>query len=110
MKLTKEQKVLQQVINEAWQNEAFKAELLVNPVAAIENLTDEKLNLKGRELIVCDQTDNNSIYINIPLKQRLEDTELDEEQLEAISGGTDQDGPIKEWEPSPTFPYPNFIA
>jgi|GEM_PF-1114158 len=87
MELTKEQQVLQQVINEAWENETFKAELLANPVAAIENLTGEKLDLKGKELIVRDQTDESTIYINIPQEQNLEDVELNEEQLEAVAGG-----------------------
>ena len=87
MELTKEQEVLQQVINEAWENEAFKAELMANPVAAIENLTGEKLDLKGKELIVRDQTDESTIYINIPQEQNLEDVELNEEQLEAVAGG-----------------------
>jgi len=87
MELTKEQEVLQQVINEAWKNETFKAELLVNPVAAIENLTGEKLDLKGKKLFVRDQTDEKTIYINIPQEQNLEDVELNEEQLEAVAGG-----------------------
>ena len=87
MELTKEQEVLQQVINEAWENETFKAELMASPVAAIENLTGEKLDLKGKELIVRDQTDESTIYINIPQEQSLEDIELNEEQLEAVAGG-----------------------
>ena len=66
MEFTREQEVLQQVINEAWENKAFKAELMANPVAAIENLTGEKLDLKGKELIVRDQTDESTIYINSP--------------------------------------------
>jgi len=87
MELTKEQEVLQQVINEAWENEAFKAELLANPVAAIENLTGEKLDLKGKELLVRDQTDEQTIYINIPAEQNLEDVELNDSRLEAVAGG-----------------------
>ena len=87
MEFTREQEVLQQVINEAWENKAFKAELMANPVAAIENLTGEKLDLKGKELIVRDQTDESTIYINIPAEQSLEDVELNEEQLEEVAGG-----------------------
>jgi len=86
MKITKEQEVLQQVINEAWENETFKAELTANPVLAIEKLTGEKLDLGGKELIVRDQTDESTIFINIPAEQEV-NAELSEEQLEAVSGG-----------------------
>jgi len=87
MELTKEQQVLQQVINEAWENESFKAELMTNPVVAIENLTGEKLNLNGKELEVRDQTNEHTIFINIPARQNLEDVELNDSQLEAVAGG-----------------------
>lgn len=86
MEITKEQQVLQQVINEAWQNKAFKAELMVNPVQAIEKLTGETMDLQGKELIVRDQTDESTIYINIPAEQEV-NAELSEEQLEAVAGG-----------------------
>ena len=105
MKLTKEQQVLQQVINEAWENESFKAELMTNPLAAIEKLTNEKLDLKGKELIVRDQTDENTIYINIPAEK----SQLSEEQLEVIAGGVyGNEGPIKIPEPSPYDPTQEF--
>lgn len=92
MEQTKEQRVLQQVINEAWENEAFKAELLGNPIKAIEKLTGEKLSLpEGKELIVRDQTHENVIYINIPQVAEV-DVELTDNQLEAVSGGVVGDG------------------
>ncbi|QVY64639.1 NHLP leader peptide family RiPP precursor [Polaribacter sp. Q13] len=88
MKITKEQQVLQQVINEAWENAEFKKELIANPVAAIEALTGEKLNIpEGKTFVVRDQTDESTVYINIPAEQKLEDVELNEEQLEAVAGG-----------------------
>lgn len=88
MELTKEQQVLQQVINEVWENETFKAELMENPVTAIEKLTGETLNLQGKELVIRDQTDEDTVYINIPQKPNLEDMELNEEQLDAAAGGS----------------------
>ena len=88
MEITKEQQVLQQVINEAWKNETFKKELLANPKEAIEKLTGEKLNLGGKELIVRDQTAEDTIFINIPAAPEV-DAELNEAQLEAIAGGVD---------------------
>jgi len=89
MQLTKEQEVLKQIINEAWENEIFKQELIDNPVTTIEKLTGRKLDLpESKELVVRDQMDENSIYINIPPKQNLEDMELNEEQLDAAAGGS----------------------
>ena len=88
MEITKEQQIFQQVINEAWENEAFKTELMAAPVAAIEKLTGEKLHLpEGKTLVVRDQTDEATVYINIPAEEKLDDVELDEAQLEAVSGG-----------------------
>lgn len=90
MEITNEQKVLQQVINEAWENEIFKNELIANPLTAIEKLTGQRVQLKeGQTLVVRDQTDESTIYINIPAEQNLEDVELNEEQLEAVAGGMD---------------------
>ncbi len=88
MELTNEQKVLQQVINEAWENENFKQELMNDPLSAIEKLTGQRVQLpEDKTLIVRDQTDENTIYINIPAEHNLEDIELNEEQLEAVAGG-----------------------
>jgi len=88
MELTKEQKVMQQIISEAWNNEAFRKELVVNPIEAIEKLTGQEIRLPdGKKLVVRDQMDENIVYINIPNEQNLEDVELNEEQLEAIAGG-----------------------
>jgi hypothetical protein len=95
MEITKGQQALQQVINEAWENEAFKAELMADPVEAFEKLTGEKLELQGKELIVRDQTDESTIFINIPAEQSLENLELSEEELEAVAGGA----------PVPTGPF-----
>lgn len=116
MEFTNEEQLFQQVITEAWENAEFKAELLVNPVAAIEKLTGRSLTLpEGKTLVVRDQTADNTMFINIPAKEEVEDVELSDEQLEAVSGGV-IDGPyggcipsnpfdiIKIGVPSPTFP------
>ena len=107
MELTKEQQLFQQIINEAWENESFKADLMANPVTAIEALTGEKLDLpKGKTLVVRDQTDENTVYINIPAATPTQDVELNEEQLEAVAGGTyDIEKPFI-WTPTlPTLPW-----
>jgi hypothetical protein len=92
MELTSEQKksqeLLQTIITKAWEDETFKQELITNPIDAIKNATGEQVNLpEGKTLIVKDQTDNATIYINIPAEPTLESMELNEEQLEIIAGG-----------------------
>lgn len=87
MELTQEQKLFQEIVEEAWGNTEFKKNLVSNPVATIENFTGKKLNIpKGKKLVVRDQTDESTVYINIPANQ-LENIELNEEQLEAVAGG-----------------------
>ena len=88
MKITREQELLQQVVNEAWNNAEFKKSLIENPLEAIEALTGEKLNIpEGKTFVVRDQTDESTVYINIPAPTMKDDVELNEEQLEAVAGG-----------------------
>ena len=88
MEMTPEQQLYQQVITEAWENETFKQELINDPVTAIEKLTGEKVQLpEGKTLVVRDQTDEATVYINIPAEPEATDVELNEDQLEAVSGG-----------------------
>lgn len=92
MELTNKQKnsqeLLQKIITKAWENKTFKEELIANPLDAIEKATGERVNLpEGKTLIIKDQTDESTIYINIPAEPNMEDMELSEEQLEVIAGG-----------------------
>ncbi len=92
MKLTEQQQksqdLLQAVITKAWEDQVFKQELIANPIDAIEKLTGERVKLPaGKTLIVRDQTDASSIYVNIPSEPKMEDMELSEEQLEVVAGG-----------------------
>lgn len=88
MEFTQEQKLYQEVIQRAWEDAKFKKELTENPLDAIEKLTGIRLNLpEGKTIVVRDQTDESTVYINIPAKQKMEDVELNEEQLEAVAGG-----------------------
>lgn len=92
MEPTQEQQLFQQVINEAWENAAFKAELIADPVAAIESLTGQRVNIpEGKTLVVRDQSEDNVVYVNVPASQSTDDVELNEEQLEAVSGGVHGD-------------------
>ncbi|MEW7281258.1 NHLP leader peptide family RiPP precursor [Aquimarina sp. 2201CG1-2-11] len=88
MELTDQEKVLQEVITKAWEDSSFKQELINSPEAAIEKLTGKKVRIpKGKTLVVRDQTDESTIYVNIPEQQSFDDVELNEEQLEAVAGG-----------------------
>ncbi len=88
MEFTKEQKLYTEIVQKAWEDDQFKSELLADPVAAIEKLTGQKISLpQGKTLIVRDQTNESTVYINIPAKLNTEDVELNEEQLEAVAGG-----------------------
>ncbi len=93
MEFTKEQKVYAEIVQRAWEDAEFKKELIANPVDAIEKMTGETLNLQGKTLVVKDQTDESVVHINIPAKATA-DAELNEEQLEAVSGGV--------WDPTGT--------
>jgi len=88
MEITQEQKLYAEIVQKAWEDAEFKKELVANPVAAIEKITGKKLNLpEGKTFVVRDQTDESSIYINIPAKSNVDNVELNEEQLEAVAGG-----------------------
>ncbi|MEC3875857.1 NHLP leader peptide family RiPP precursor [Chryseobacterium salviniae] len=103
MEFTQEQKAYAEIVQKAWEDAEFKKELVNDPVAAIEKFTGKKLNLpEGKTLVVRDQTDESSVYINIPTAPKnTADAELSEEQLEAVSGGA------AIWPPrDTTFPFP----
>lgn len=67
MEFAQEQKLYAQIVQKAWEDAQFKSELVANPVAAIEKMTGQKLDLpQGKTLVVRDQTDEAMVYINIP--------------------------------------------
>ena len=106
MEFTQEQKSYAAIVQKAWESPEFKNELTANPVAAIEKLTGKKMTLpEGKTLVVRDQTDESTVYINIPAKpENTSDVELNEEQLELVAGGV-IDGPGGGCIPNP-FPWP----
>jgi hypothetical protein len=95
MEITKEQELFQNIVQKAWEDNSFKQALITNPLQAIKDLTGEELNLpKDKTLVVRDQTDKNVVYINIPAKVELDDVELNEEQLDIVTGGGEGEDPI----------------
>lgn len=102
MEFAQNQNVYAEVVQKAWEDPQFKSELMANPVEAIEKATGHKLNLpEGKTLVVRDQTDESTVYINIPAKLNTEDVELNEDQLEAMAGGSADWGVFM---PPPFFP------
>ncbi|WP_309848050.1 class IIb bacteriocin, lactobin A/cerein 7B family [Chryseobacterium sp. SLBN-27] len=88
MELTLEQQLNAQVVQKAWDDAQFRSELVADPVGAMEKLTGHKINLPaGQKLVVVDQTNDSTVYFNIPKKPNLDALELTEEQLEQVSGG-----------------------
>lgn len=110
MRSKQEVEILRSVFNKAWNDPAFKEELIASPVAAIEKVSGQKIGApEGRELVIVDQTDRNYFHLNIPPKPEMDDAELTEEQLEMVAGGGN-DGPIINLDPIiicfPTDPPP----
>jgi len=88
MEFTQEQKLYGQIVQRAWEDAQFKADLVANPVAAIEKMTGQKIDLpEGKSIVVRDQTEAGTVYINLPAKPNTEDVELNEDQLETVAGG-----------------------
>jgi len=107
MELTKEQKILQRVLSEAWNNPSFKAELMTNPEEAVKSLTGESFSLpKGKTLEICDQSNPSKVYLNIPVKPDLSNVILTDEQLEEVAGGNVPGSVVKDLFPN-GFPPPS---
>lgn len=89
MELTKSQEMYAKVVHKAWEDEEFKANLMANPVATIEEFTGATIKVPtGKKLVVLDQMDQSTVFINIPdTEQEVEDMELTDEQLEKAAGG-----------------------
>ncbi len=112
MNFNTDEKVFERVVTEAWNNPAYKEQLMKNPVGAIESLIGQKVSLpEGVErLVVADQSDPKATYFNIP-PQTPEDAELTEAQLESVAGGVHGGiggciwPPIIKWPPF-TIPIP----
>lgn len=117
MELTKEQRIMQQVISKAWNDPAFKNALITDPISTIEKLTGDSITLpKGKRIEVYDQSKSDVVYFNIPPQPDMSDVELTDADLELVAGGVYPlriiDGcfptfppPIFEI-PTPTFPTP----
>lgn len=94
MSSTNDQQILQAIVKKAWTDPAFKQNLIEQPVSTIESFLGHPLNIpQGKNLSIVDQSDASTIFINIPAEQDTEDMELNEEQLDIVSGGLEGDPP-----------------
>lgn len=91
-KTAKEQKlekVMTQILNKAWNDEQFKQNLVNNPEATLVEYLGRSFESDSK-IVVLDKSNPDHVYITIPPKPSLEDMELNEEQLEMVSGGSDE--------------------
>ncbi|HEX8378605.1 MAG TPA: NHLP leader peptide family RiPP precursor [Pedobacter sp.] len=89
MQLT-EQNFYGTIVQKAWDDPQFKSALISSPVETLEQFTGQKSTLpRDQKLVVVDQTDDSTMYFNIPRKVDTESLELTDEQLETVAGGTD---------------------
>lgn len=88
MELTNDQKILQSIVKKAWEDPEFKNNLVQNPLQTVERFLEHPFSLpEGKNIAFVDQTDSSTIFINIPAEPNLENMELNEEQLDVVSGG-----------------------
>jgi hypothetical protein len=71
------------LIEKSWNDSVFKENLINSP---LETSKEVKLG-NSKEFVVEDQTDSDTIFLNIPPKPNLDEIELSDEQLEHVSGG-----------------------
>jgi len=102
MERINDQAFLQRLAKKVKEDAQFKKNLLENPTVGIEIFLGRRVTLpKGMKIVVVDQTDPSTIFINLPsiqsteAIQSTEDVELSEEQLDIVSGGVAGDWIIK---------------
>jgi hypothetical protein len=85
-RLEKAEAVYKEIVTKAIQNSDFKHELLSNPKKTLESFSSIKKDLMNN-IVIDDQSDPSIIYFNIPQKIDFDNIELNDEQLEMVSGG-----------------------
>ena len=93
MKISKEEqenglKLYENLVAESWKDSTFKKALLESPKETIKEFTNGEVHFgEDENIVVVDQTDSHTTFINIPRPLEVIDMELNEEQLEIIAGG-----------------------
>lgn len=79
---------IDKIIRQCWENESFRKDVTMRPIPTIEKYLGETVNLDdGKKLVIEDQTDESTVYFNIPAQPNLDELELSEEQLSLVAGG-----------------------
>ncbi len=74
------------MIAQAWKDDAYKQELLSNSKAVIEREFGVQLPAKVNVHVM--EEDSTNLYFVLPSRPNLSNTELSDEQLEAVAGGS----------------------
>lgn len=89
MDLLTDQNFLRSLAKKVREDATFKRSLLDNPLKTIEHFAGCRIIIpQGKKITIVDQTDPTTVFINLPSESDTEDVELNEEQLDIISGGT----------------------
>jgi Nitrile hydratase, alpha chain len=72
------------LVAKAWQDEAFKQELIDNPKAVYQRESGQQF--PQNVMIQVLEEDSNTLYLVLPNKPKVSE-ELSEKELEAVSGG-----------------------
>lgn len=81
---------IQQVLQKAWADAAFKQQLLANPREALAAMGVDLTGLEGVTLKVVENTAD-TVHLVLPPPPRTEG-ELSDEQLDGVAGGVGWDG------------------
>lgn len=87
--LEKQEKFLEfqnELFNKCWEDENYKKELMANPIEVLARDFEVGF-IQGTKVQVIDQTDSNTMSINIPPRPNFENVELSEADLEYVAGG-----------------------
>ena len=94
IQLTDDSKVkVREVILKSLNDASFKERLVKNPKAAIAELYPDLIERETRNIVVFDQTDKNTIYVNVSATQYVlldgdpDAIELTQEDLNLVAGG-----------------------
>ena len=79
---------IKQIIEKTSSDSSFKKRLIDSPKLGIEELIGREFEIPiSYKILVEDQSNSDTIYLNIPRMPKTSDFELSEEELEKVSGG-----------------------